>query len=157
MSQMGSDTLLQAFRVPDLDYSNALLTGSLQVSRWNIIFPLEFPWNASPEILSTQSAPRTRLRGDSGSGRQIGPGLVISGPRDVFLKHCVNPNEFQVPTCPSPILLSCKNVGLSFFHNYCKSLCPVAFSSGCGIYIFPGQIQNIRPVPGFRSRLKWLA
>lgn len=111
------------------------------------------PW----DFKYVESAARLPVRGDSGSGRLLGPGLIVRGPRDVFLKHCVNPNEFQVPSCPSPVLLSCKNVGFSFFRNYyCKSLCPVAFSSGCGIYIVAGQIQNIRPVTEFRSRLKWL-
>lgn len=72
---------------------------------------------------------------ETGSGCQSGLGLIVRGPRDVFLKHCVNPNEFQVPYRPSPILFNCKNVGFSFFQNYYyKSLCPIAFSSSCGIY-----------------------
>lgn len=79
--------------------------------------------------------------------------MTVRGPRDVFLKHSVNPNEFQVPYCPSPILLSCKNVGLSFVQScYYKSRCPVAFASSCGIDFSQSQITG--PVVEFRSRLK---
>lgn len=61
-------------------------------------------------------------------------GLMVRGPGDVFLKHGVNPNEFQVPYCPSPILLNCENVGFSFLQKrYYKSSCPIVFSSSCGI------------------------
>ena len=79
--------------------------------------------------------PHIPLLGGFGSGCQLGPGLIGRGPRDVFLKHCVNPNEFQVPYCPSSILFKCKNVGFSFVQNYYyKSLCPIAFSSSYRIY-----------------------
>lgn len=51
------------------------------------------------------------------------------------LKHHMYPNEFLVPCCPGPILLKCKNVGLSFVQseNY-KSLCPIAFSCSYGMH-----------------------
>lgn len=59
------------------------------------------------------------------------------------LKHHMYPNEFLVPYCPGPILLKCKNVGLSFVQreNY-KSLCPIASSCSYGMHFARTDLES---------------
>lgn len=150
---MVSDTWLHAFRI--LTWITVIFC--LPVShRKRERSPVRVcsPW----DFKHAGSGQHIPLHGDSGSGCQLGPGLIIRGPREVFLKHCVDPNEFQVPSCPSPILLGCKNVGFSFFHNcYYKSLCPTGFSSGCGICFSWTDSDSDLPLNSDQDRRGWLS
>lgn len=90
------------------------------------------PW----DFKRAEPGPSTTLLGDVGSGCQLGLGLIVSGPSDVFLKHCVNPNEFWVPYCPSPILFNCKSVGFSLAQNYYYKSLRLRASQAVVEYIF---------------------
>lgn len=128
---------LPSFMISYLDYSNSLPTGVPLEKEKRACTSMQ-PW----DFKHAEPGPSTTPLGDFGSGCQLGLGLIVRGPSDVFLKHCVNPNEFWVPCCPSPILFNCKNVVFSLAQNYYyKSLCLRASQAVVEYIFFLGRFR----------------
>lgn len=70
----------------------------------------------APEILIMQSLVNAYVCLESWFWLPVRAGLMVRGPGDVFLKHGVNPNEFQVPIVQAQFCSTVKTWG--FFHFF---------------------------------------